>query len=181
MISIKFANRRSAFSFIEIVITAAIALTSFSAIIFVTSSTRVDIARSVNYMIANEIALETLDLIQSAPFDASLTNKIQIFDGSLVDPNTESSVEIPRAMNSKWNLVSAMYPDQYKRAWFYRRVRFENVGSDITNSRFLHKITVEVYWNEGQKPVRIESLREVPDRMRKVAASSLMFNEREHY
>lgn len=181
MINSKVPNRRSAFSFIEIVVAAAVAITSFSAIIFVTSSTRVDITRSVNYMIANEIALETLDLILSAPFDATLANKIQIFDGSLVDPNTNSSVEIPRAINSKWNLVSAMYPEQYKRAWFYRRVRLENVGNDITNSRFIHKVTIEVYWNEGQKPVQIESLREPPDRMRKVTVSSLMFDEREHY
>ena len=171
---------RQAFSFVEIIVALTIGVGCFTGLIWFASTTRVETSKAGNYLRALQIAQETIELIQSTPQSELTPTKIQIFEGSLVNPQTRNSVKIPVHNASAWQPATKNYPEQYNNAWFYRKVRMEQIGGG-GSSRFLKKISVDVYWNEGKSPDKIDSLDSEPDRMRKLSLATLIFDESEYY
>ncbi len=171
---------RNGFSFVEIIVALSISVVFFGGLIWFASTTRVETSKAGNYLRALQIAQETIELIQSMPQSELTPAKIQMFDGSMVDPATRNSVKIPVHSGSAWQPATKRYPEQYNNAWFYRKVRLEQVNSG-GGSRFLRKVSVDVFWNEGKTPERIDSIGAEPDRMRKLSLATLLFDESEFY
>ncbi|PKL45638.1 MAG: hypothetical protein CVV41_01165 [Candidatus Riflebacteria bacterium HGW-Riflebacteria-1] len=172
---------RSGFSFVEIVVATGVGLVFFGALIYFASTTRVETSKAENYLRALQIAQETLELVQSISLSEATGSGVQIFEGSLVDPNTSQSVKIPFHNSSGWQPQTRTYPAEYSKAWFYRKIRIVPVPAGIPNARFMRKLTVDVYWNENKTPDRIETIGAEPDRMRKLTLSTLLFDESEIY
>lgn len=172
---------RFGFSFIEIVIASAIGIVFFSGLVYLASTSRVQTTNTGNYLKALQIAQETMELVQSMPVSMLLNKKTQIFEGSLIDPSTQKSIKIPFHPSSTWKPVTKTYPDSYEKAYFYRKVRVESVKTSVPHARFMKKVAVDVYWNEGKKPSKIDTLGSDPDRMRKISIGTIVFNEGEIY
>ena len=175
------AQLRRGFSFIEIVVAISVSLVFFGGLIYFASTTRAETSKAVNYLRALQIAQETIELVQSMPLADAMQSGVQIFEGSLIDPQTGKSVKIPFHSSSGWQPQTKTYPDQYNNAWFYRKVRIDPVPAGIANARFMRKISVDVYWNESKTPERIDSIDAEPDRMRKLSLATLIFDESESY
>jgi type II secretory pathway pseudopilin PulG len=174
-----YSNKR-AFSFVEIIVALTVSIVFFGGLIYFASSTRVETSKAGNYLRALQLAQETIELIQSAPHSDLTQARLQLFDGSIINAHTGNSIKIPVHSASSWQPATKKYPEQYNNAWFYRKVRIEPAGSTST-SRFLRKISVDIYWNEGKKPDKIDSIGAEPDRMRKLSLATLIFDESEHY
>jgi len=181
ILSSGFSRRRHGFSFIEIVVAIGVSLVFFGGLIYFASTTRAETSKAVNYLRALQIAQETIELVQSMPFADAMASGVQIFEGSLIDPQTGQSVKIPFHQSSGWQPQTKTYPEQYNNAWFYRKIRIDDLPNSVANARFMRKISVDVYWNESKKPERIESIGAEPDRMRKLSLATLIFDERESY
>ncbi len=167
---------KKAFSFVEIIVALTISIVFFAGLIYFASTTRVQTSKAVNYLRALQIAQETIELIQSMPSSEISPAKLQVFEGSLLDPATGKSVKIPMHGGSAWQPSIKAYPEQYDNAYFYRKIKIEPAGS-----RFLRKVSVTVYWNEAKKPDKIDSIGAEPDRMRKLSLATIIFDESEHY
>lgn len=168
-------------SFIEIIIAICISAIFFTGIISLSNFSRVQTSKAKNYLLAMQIAQETMDLIQSMPASQVKNITTQLFNGSLVNPHTKESIEIPMNKDSAWIPQTRFYPYKYKNSYFYRKVRIEQSPENIPNSRFLKKVVVEVFWNEEKKPKIIESISGIPDRTRKISIATIIFDESEFY
>lgn len=164
----------------EIIVALTVSIIFFGGLIYFASTTRVETSKAGNYLRALQLAQETIELIQSAPHSDLTQSKLQIFDGSIVNAHTGNSIQIPVHSASAWQPATKKYPEQYNNAWFYRKVKIEPAGG-APNSRFLRKISVDIYWNEGKAPDKIDSISDEPDRMRKLSLATLIFDESEHY
>jgi len=169
------------FSLVEVVVAFAIGLVCFGGLIFFATSTRTETSKAENYLRALQIAQETIELIQSTPFEELTPAKLQMFEGSLVNPATGKSVTLPVHPTAAWQPADKTYSDQYTKSYFYRKIKMKPVESGIPNSRFLKQIIVEVFWNEGKTPDKIEAIGGDPDRMRKLSLPAVVFDEREPY
>lgn len=169
------------FSFIEIIIALTVSVVFFAGLIYFASTTRVETSKAGNYLRALQIAQETIELVQSTPIAELTGNKLQIFEGSLINPATGKSVGIPVHPGSAWQPATKAYPEQYNNAFFYRKVRVEPVDGSVANARFMRKVSVDIYWNEGKVPDKIDSIGDEPDRMRKLSLATLIFDESEYY
>lgn len=174
-------KRHRGFSLVEVVVAFAISLVCFGGLIYFATSTRTETSKAENYLRALQIAQETIELIQSTPFEELTPAKLQMFEGSLVNPATGKSVPLPVHPAAAWHPSTKTYPDQYTKAYFYRKVRMKPVESGIPNARFLREVIVEVFWNEGRVPDKIEAIGGDPDRMRKLSLPAVVFDEREPY
>lgn len=172
---------RAGFSFIEIIVATGVGLVFFGGLIYFASTTRVETSKAENYLRALQIAQETIELVQSMPVSEVTGSRVQIFEGSLVDPDTHQSVKIPFHASSGWQPQTKNYPAEYSKAWFYRKIRIAPLPTGMPNARFMRKLTVDVFWNENKTPERIESIGAEPDRMRKLSLSTLLFDESEVY
>ncbi|HEY9071172.1 MAG TPA: hypothetical protein VIV61_13020 [Candidatus Ozemobacteraceae bacterium] len=172
---------RMGFTFVEIVIATGVALVFFAGLIHFASATGSETSRAENYLRALQIAQETIELVQSMPVGELTDAKLQIFEGSLVDSQTRQSVALPVHPESAWKPVTKKYPEQYTKAYFYRKLRLEPLEGEAANGRFLRKLIVEVFWNEGRVPDKIDAIGGTPDRMRKLALATVLFDEREYY
>lgn len=173
-------KKKNAFSFVEIIVALTVSIVFFGGLIYFASTTRVETSKAGNYLRALQLAQETIELIQSAPHSDLTQAKLQIFDGSIVNAQTGNSIQIPVNSASLWQPETKKYPEQYNNAWFYRKAKIESVGS-TGQARFLRKISVDVYWNEGKTPEKVDSIGQEPDRMRKLSLATLIFDESEHY
>ncbi len=127
------------------------------------------------------MAQEAIDWVNSAPFEEVTEQNIALLSGSLMDSSTSKSVVIPTAPNGNGSIEKPTYPDDYSKCFYYRTVEIEKLDG-IPNNRFLKKVTVGVYWNEGKTPKNIENaFSKEPERMRKLFLSTLIFNEKEYY
>lgn len=171
----------SGFSFVEIIVATGVGLIFFGGLIYFASTTRVETSKAENYLRALQLAQETIELVQSIPASEASGSGVQIFEGSLVDPNTGQSVKIPFHKSSGWQPQTRTYPAEYSKSWFYRKIRISPAPAGIPNARFIRKLTVDVFWNENRTPDRIESIGAEPDRMRKLSLSTLLFDESEIY
>ncbi len=169
------------FSLVEVVVAFAISLVCFGGLIYFATSTRTETSKAENYLRALQIAQETIELIQSTPAEELTPAKLQMFEGSLVNPASGKSVTLPVHPSAAWQPTDKTYPDQYTKAYFYRKIKLKPVESGIPNSRFLKQVTVEVFWNEGKTPDKIEAIGGDPDRMRKLSLPAVIFDEREPY
>jgi len=169
------------FSLVEVVVAFAIGLVCFGGLIFFATSTRTETSKAENYLRALQIAQETIELIQSTPFEELTPAKLQMFEGSLVNPATGKSVTLPVHPTAVWQPADKTYSDQYTKSYFYRKIKMKPVESGIPNSRFLKQIIVEVFWNEGKTPDKIEAIGGDPDRMRKLSLPAVVFDDREPY
>jgi len=170
-----------AFSFVEIIVALAVSATFFGGLIYFASTTRLETSKAENYLRALQIAQETIELAQSTPIEELTQDKMQLFEGSLVNPATGKSVRLPFHAASAWQPATKTYPEQYTNAYFYRKIKVEPVDSSIPNARFMRKVIVEIFWNEGKVPNKVDSIGADPDRMRKLSLASVIFNEREYY
>ena len=175
------SRKGAGFSFIEIIIALTVSIVFFGGIIYFASTTRLQTSKAGNYLRALQIAQETIELVQSTPIEDIMQNKMQLFEGSLVNPQTGKSVNIPFHKSSVWQPQTKTYPEQYDNAYFYRKIKVEPLGTDIANARFMRKVAVIVYWNEGKVPDKIESIGVEPDRMRKLSLATIIFDDSEHY
>ncbi len=172
---------RRAFSFVEIIVAMSVSIMFFGGLIYFASTTRTQTSKAGNYLKALQIAQETIELIQSTPQSELTQSKLQMFDGSLINPQTGGSVKIPVNGGSAWQPATKAYPDQYTNAYFYRKVKIEPV-TGTANARFVRKVSVDIYWNEGRVPDKIDAIGSAePDRMRKLSLATLIFDESEHY
>jgi len=174
-------RKTHAFSFVEIIVAFAVSAVIFGGLIFFATTTRKETSKAENYLRALQIAQETIELAQSTPIEELTQSKMQIFEGSLVNPQTGKSVSLPFNTASAWKPKNGMYPEQYNKAYYYRKVKIEPVESSHPNARFMRKVIVEIFWNEGKIPEKIDSIGNDPDRMRKLSLAALVFDEREYY
>ncbi|MFZ2961017.1 MAG: hypothetical protein WA705_29405 [Candidatus Ozemobacteraceae bacterium] len=170
-----------AFSFVEVIVAFAVSVFFFGGLIYLASTTRMETSKAENYLRALQIAQETIELVQSTPVEDLTQSKMQIFEGSLVNPQTVKSILLPFHSASAWQPQTKTYPEQYTKAYFYRKIQIETVDSNIPNARFLRKVIVEVFWNESKVPNKIDSISATPDRMRKLSLATVVFDEREYY
>lgn len=175
------AAPRRAFSFVEIIIAFTVAAVFFGGILHFITATRSETSKAERYLRALQIAQETIELAQSTPFEELTGSKMQVFEGSLVNPQTKRSVNLPFHADSPWQPQTKGYSDQYTKAYYYRKVKVDQVDPSTPNARFLRMVTVEVYWNENQVPASLETVAGTPDRMRKLALSAIVFDEKEWY
>lgn len=167
-------------SFIEVLLATVIASLLFSSIIWFVSSTRVATDKSTNYLRALQLAQETIDWVHALEFSDISEDKLSLLEGSLVDSQTGHSVVFCRSTVDGKELVMA-YPDDYCKAYFYRKIVLEKQSDVKPFGRLLKKVSVHVYWNEGQIPAQLDSLSGEPDRMRKIMLSTLLFDEGGYY
>lgn len=172
---------RGAFSFVEIIVAFAVGTLFFGSLIYLASTTRVETSKAENYLRALQIGQETIELIRAMPVHELTPSNMQLFEGSLVDPQTGTSVALPIATTAAWQPRIRKYPDQYAKAFYYRKIRVETLAGSIPNARFMRRVTVDVLWNEGRAPERIEAIGATPDRMRKLSLGTLVFDEKEPY
>lgn len=172
-------NKRG-FTITEIVIAVVIFVSVFVGLILMSTSTRTETSKSINYLRALQLAQEAVDWINAAPFSEVTDSNLAFLRGSLVDPSTGESVKLPVGENEKKSISETKYPKDYSKCYYYRTVKIDDIG-EIPNSRFLKKVTVGIYWNEGKKPKSIESTSKEPDRMRKLFLSTVIFNNKAYY
>ncbi len=174
-------NSNSGFSFIEVILATALAAGLFAALIWLTTTTRAETGKSVNYLRALQLAQETVDWLQATPSGMLTPERLRLFEGSLVDPQTEKSTGILPGTMTRSASSTIAYPDDYCPAWFYRKITLEKPEKEYPGARFLRRVTIEIFWNEGKRPTSTDSLSENPDRMRKISLSALLLDENEYY
>lgn len=176
-------NNRKAFTISEIVVATAVFVVLFSSIAWMSTSSRADSSKSINYLRALELAQEGIDWVNSTPFSEVNESNLAILQGSLVqvdDSGKYVSIKMPVAENAKGSVSETKYPDDYCKCFFYRTVKIENLNS-TPNGRFLKKITIGIYWNEGKTPKTLETTSGEPDRMRKLYMSTTIFDDKAYY
>ncbi len=176
-----FNRRPVGFSFLEVLIATALATTMFASIIWLISTTRVETVKSVNYLRALQLAQETIAWLNAVPEDGLTNVNTRIMEGSLVDAQTGESIKIQSGSHGTDTPHELHYPKNYDSAWFYRRIILSEIDRTAPGARFMRKVTVKIYWNEGRRPDKIESLTEEPDRMRKIEMTTVLFKENEYY
>lgn len=172
---------KRAFTIAEITVATAVLILMFASLMLVNTSSRAETSQSINYLRALQLAQEAIDWINSAPFSEVTESRISFLEGSLVDPSSGNSIKMPVGENAKNSIDSPQYPDDYSKCYFYRTIQIEDLKDEVPNGRFLKKVTVGIYWNEGKVPKKIESTSNEPDRMRKLMLSTIIFNEKEYY
>ncbi|HAE39000.1 MAG TPA: hypothetical protein DCG57_10235 [Candidatus Riflebacteria bacterium] len=180
MTEISLMKTNRGMSFVEVLLAVIIASLLFSSIIWFVSSTRVATGKSTNYLRALQLAQETIDWVHALEFSNLTEDKLSLLEGSLVDSQTGHSVVLAKSNVTGKESVLA-YPDDYCKSYFYRRIVLEKLSSVKSGSRLLKKVSVHIYWNEGQKPAQVDSLSAEPDRMRQITLSTLLFDERGYY
>ena len=171
---------KKAFTITEIVVATVVFVGLFTAIFLLLNTSRTETSKSINYMRAMQLAQETIDWVNSTPFEDVTDNKLSILNGSLVDSYSNKSVPIPIGENANSTVTNPEYPDDYSKCYYFRKLTIDNLDS-VPNGRFLKKVTVTVYWNESKVPKKIDSTSGEPDRMRKITLSTILFNEKEYY
>ncbi|MBP5470960.1 MAG: hypothetical protein J6Z11_17155 [Candidatus Riflebacteria bacterium] len=141
------------------------------------SSSRTETSKSTNYLRALELAQEAIDWINSAPFKEVTDDNLQLLKGNLVNG------KIATGNNAKNSITEPKYPDTYSNAYYYRTIKIEpDTEFNANVRRFLKKVTVEVYWNEGTAPNNLEATNNgVPLRTRKLMLSTIIFNDEAYY
>ncbi len=169
--------KKKAFTVTEIVLATAIFTAAFIAIIMLLSSSRTETTKSRNYLRALELAQEAIDWVNSVPFKEVKDENLELLRGNLVNG------QIATNNNAQNSIAEPKYPDEYSNAFFYRTVTIDD--DDVFNGdikRFLKKITVGVYWNEGTVPKNLETTENgVPNRTRKLELSTIIFNDEAYY
>ena len=169
--------KKKAFTVTEIVIATIIFIEAFVAIIMLLSSSRTETSKSRNYLRALELAQEAIDWVNSAPFKDVKDENLELLRGNLVNG------KIVTGNNAKNSITESNYPEDYSNAFFYRTVTIEpdtEFNADV--KRFLKKVTVGVYWNEGTTPKNLETTENgVPLRTRKLMLSTIIFNDEAYY
>lgn len=168
---------RNAFSFVEVIVAFAVGVIFFGGLIYFASTTRAETSKAENYLRALQIAQETIELAQSTPVEELTQRKMQIFEGSLVNPQAGKSVVLPFHAASPWQPQTRGYPEQYTKSYFYRTIKIEPVETSQPNARFMRKVIVNIFWNEGRVPGKIDSIGSDPDRMRKLSLAAVVFDE----
>ena len=172
---------KKAFTITEIVVATVVFVGLFTTLSLLLNTSRTETSKSINYMRAMQLAQETIDWVNSTPYEKVDNNTLSILNGSLVDSYTHNSVAIPVGENANNTVTDPQYPDDYSKCYYYRTVKVDNLDS-VPNGRFLKKVTVSVYWNESKVPKSLVSASSgEPDRMRKIILSTLIFNEKEYY
>lgn len=173
-------TRRKGFTITEIIVATAIFVVLFSSIAWMSTSSRAESSKSINYLRALELAQEGVDWVNSTPFSEVTEANVAILQGSLVDPSNGESIKMPVGDNAKNSVANTNYPQDYSRCYFYRTVKIEDLNS-VPNGRFLKKITIGIYWNEGKTPKKLEATSGEPDRMRKLYMSTIIFDDKAYY
>ena len=168
------------FTITEIVIATVIFVAVFAALALMLNSSRAETSKSINYLRAMQLAQETIDWINSTPFEEVTENKLSTISGSLVDSYTNKSVPIPIGENANNTVTDPEYPEDYSKCYYYRTIKIDELNN-VPNGRFIKKVTVGIYWNESKVPKQLVAASGEPDRMRKIVLSTIIFNEKEYY
>jgi len=166
---------RRAFTFLEVLVSVTVFAGVIGALLGLMRETTADTGKAIHYLRALELGQEAIDWVVSAPLDAVRRKALEGMGGSLVDAGTGRGVAIP--LGSARGFPDAAkelkYSESYNNAWFYRSIRVD----PVPGRPCLYEIQVEVAWNEGVVPAVIESAGGMPDRMRKISLSTLVFDE----
>lgn len=173
---IKMKTNRRAFTMTEIAVAVTVFTMVFIGLSLLTTSSRKETSRSINYLRALELAQEAIDWVDSAPFSEVTDANLEFLKGTLVDPATNNSISITPSTNDKNSIESFVYPEDYTKCYYYRTAEIEDLGN-----RFIKKVKIGVYWNEGSVPKNIETTSNEPDRMRKLFLSTIIFDEKAYY
>lgn len=172
---------KKAFTVTETVVATCIFVAIFYALSLLTTTSRTETSKSINYLRASELAQEAVDWVNAAPFEEITSTNLEHLRGSLVSASDNKSVKIPVGKNANAGGVQEPhYPDDYNKCFYYRTVDIEDLNG-VPNSRFLKKIVIKIFWNEGRAPSQLEPASGEPDRMNKLILSTVIFNEKEYY
>jgi type II secretory pathway pseudopilin PulG len=172
---------KKGFTITEIVVATVIFVGLFTTLSLYLNSSRTETSKSINYMRAMQLAQETIDWVNSTPYEKIDNSPLSILNGSLVDAYTKKSVPIPVGENANNTVTNPEYPEDYTKCYYYRTIKVDKLDS-LPNGRFLKKVTVSVYWNESKVPKSLVTATSgEPDRMRKIVLSTLVFDEKAYY
>lgn len=171
---------KKGFTMTEIVIACIVMAVLFASLSWMTTSSRTESSKSINYLRALELAQEAVDWVNSTPYAEVTETNMAYLKGSLVDPSTGASIKMLVGANAKSSVTETNYPADYSKCYYYRTVTIDNLDS-VPHGRFLKKITIGIYWNEGKPPTHIETTSGEPDRMRKLFMSTIIFDDKAYY
>ena len=175
---IQIMKYKKAFTVTEIIVATCIFVAIFFSLMLLTTSSRKETSKSINYLRALELAQEAVDWVNAVPFDqVTDTNLAAHLSGSLV------SLPIPVGKNANnTNAQKPCYPKEYGKCYYFRTVKIENLNG-IANNKYMKKINIGIFWNENKVPTNVETTLPSgePDRMRKLTLSTIIFNDKESY
>ena len=172
----KINKNKKAFTLTEIVVATIVFITVFISLSLLTSASRTETSKSINYLRALELAQEAIDWVDNLPFSEVNEDKLRFLEGSLIDSATNNSVTLTPGSNGKNTVNGVKYPDDYTKCYYYRTFEIIDLPS-----RFIKKVKIGVYWNEGKMPSKIETVSGEPDRMKKLFLSTIVFDEKAYY
>ena len=159
------------FSLVEVLVAIVVAAVLSVPILILTTSSRTETCKAINYLRALEIAHETVEWISATPLTAKAIEELKACEGSLQS--------YPTGANPLWpSLKDITYPGQYSPAFFFRKIEIEPVSDSAVDYRdYLHKVVVTVLWSEGKTPVNSADA----DREKKIVLTTLVFDEGRGY
>lgn len=170
-------RKKDAFTFIEVLVAILTVGIFLTYLVWFTSNTSTDTAKTTNYLRALILAQEAIELIQSIPARNLKSEGLSLIEGSLVDPGSLKSVKMPVEKMTNSNETQISYPDSYSPAYFYREIILGDVVNGSGKDSFLRDVVVNVYWNEGKAAQQINS----PKRMKKLSMAALVLDEKKFY
>jgi len=174
-------TRSRGVSLVEITVAILIAAVISVPVLMLMTTSREETCKAVNYLRALEIAHETIEWINATPLNATTISELLNSEGSLIIANGANldTVPYPVGNNAKWvDLKSIKYPEQYAKAYFFRKIEIEPVSEASVDYRdYLYKVVVTIFWNEGKVPPNLKD----GDRQKKVVLSTLIADERRGY
>ncbi|NLM17061.1 MAG: prepilin-type N-terminal cleavage/methylation domain-containing protein [Candidatus Riflebacteria bacterium] len=166
---------KKAFSLTEVMIAITIAAFLFGALVLMTSSSAADTQKTANRLLAMQLALETLNIIQSFPPDSITTLVLNPYNGPITDSSGETIVQPGQAVTSG---LEMKYADSYQKGYFYREITVEDLPEGNDTARFLKKVVVKIGWNENNN---IPSSIENPHRDKSIEVATFVLNEKQYY
>ncbi|PKL45067.1 MAG: hypothetical protein CVV41_02970 [Candidatus Riflebacteria bacterium HGW-Riflebacteria-1] len=170
--------KNSAFSFVEVIVTVAVAASLIGGILFFTTGVSLTTTKTAAYYQALQIAMETLDWVQSISADLVDDKLCAVLSGSLVDLGTLKSGSIPVSSIIGSSDKELHYPDSYAKRFFHRKLEVQRLKG--SRGRFLVKVTVTISWNEGKQAEKVVSSFS-EKRMRELSLVTVLFDETEYY
>ncbi|MBF0547871.1 MAG: hypothetical protein HQM08_25760 [Candidatus Riflebacteria bacterium] len=171
-------KEKSGFSFIELIAAALILGVCSVPILWLTTSTRTETSKGINYLRGIELAQEALDWAQVIPFEDLNGNDLNRLCNAYSESLFGNRI-FRTGSNAQWLQVplanDLSYSEQYDTAYFFRQIKAEDLP-EPKYKNLLKKITVCVSWNEGVVPANPSS--SPPDRMKKIVMSTLVYNDK---
>jgi len=161
-------RRRSGLGLVEIIVAVVVIAVGLIPLMWLTTATRTDTSKAINYLRALELANEGIEWAQAVPFDRLGELPRGPNFGSLY----QGVIQVSPQSKFQGTLANSIpYPGQYDAGFFFRSLEVRDV--DQESRGFLKRVTVTVGWNEAKAP----EFHHDPERMRAVELSCLLFDD----